>query len=109
MKTEDFLRAGITLLLMVGAIIITSLLFIPSTQDFAKSPATTGIFGMVLGFWFKELAQATAYFFGTTKAASDMNTKVADFAVQPGVVSDLTPNVTNVVNTIAAPQKGQNQ
>lgn len=94
-----WIRPAIVLLLVAGAVALLVLVFLPSTNQTIKDPTATGIIGIIIGYWFKELASALAFYFGTTKDASETAKQIASFAVSPGsVTADAASTNTTVVN-----------
>jgi len=82
-----WIRPSIVFLLTAGAIAILVLMFLPGTRDVIKDPTATGMIGMLIGYWFKELQAALAFYFGATKDASETAKTIANFAVSPGAVT----------------------
>jgi hypothetical protein len=87
-NTDAFIRPIAIILLLIGAIVITVLMFIPANREMIKDPAVMGMLGMVVGFWFKDLSQGLAYYFGQTQDAAQAADKIATFAVTPGTVTN---------------------
>lgn len=82
-----WIRPMIVLLLVFGAVAILVLMFLPGTRDVIKDPTATGMIGMLVGYWFKELQAALAFYFGATKEGTETAKQIANFAVTPGTVT----------------------
>ncbi|WP_070106328.1 hypothetical protein [Burkholderia plantarii] len=85
-QPHDWVRPTITFGLLLGAVAI--LVFVFKGDSAILKDATTSLtVGTVIGYWFNELKQTLAFWFGTTRDATITNAKVADFAVAPGAVT----------------------
>ncbi|WP_257834512.1 hypothetical protein [Burkholderia glumae] len=85
-QPKDWVRPTITFGLLFGAVAI--LVFVFKGDSAILKDATTSLtVGTVIGYWFNELKQTLAFWFGTTRDATITNAKVADFAVAPGAVT----------------------
>lgn len=82
-----WVRPMIAVLLIAGAIAILVLIFLPGTGQVIKDPTATGMIGMLIGYWFKELQQCLAFYFGATRDAQETASKLANFAMSPGTVT----------------------
>jgi hypothetical protein len=102
---ESVLRGVVMIMLIIGGYAFIAALFVPKVRDALGNPIVSGLFGTMVGFWFKEVAQGTAYLFGGTKAANEANSKIADFAIAPGSVTadGGQPVVNNSVTNSADP------
>lgn len=87
-QPNDWIRPIITVLLLLGAIGIVSCVFFSSTVTNLLKDATASLtIGTVIGYWFNELKQTLAFWFGTTNSAQSTNAEVLNFAVSPGTVT----------------------
>jgi hypothetical protein len=100
-----WVRPAIVLALTLGAFGIVTAIFLPWTRDVIRDPIATGMLGIVTGYWFKELAQALAFYFGATKEATDQTREITSFAVSPGaVVSPSSTTTTTIQSPSNQPQ-----
>lgn len=85
-QPKDWVRPTITFGLLGGAVAIVLFVF-KGDSAILKDATTSLTVGTVIGYWFNELKQTLAFWFGTTSDATKTNAKVADFAVTPGAVT----------------------
>ncbi|MGX5880068.1 hypothetical protein MJS38_06330, partial [Burkholderia gladioli] len=94
-QPRDWVRPTITFGLLFGAVAI--LVFVFNGDSAILRDSTTSLtVGTVIGYWFNELKQTLAFWFGTTRDATLTNAKVADFAVSPGAVT--TPSTSQPIS-----------
>ncbi|WP_186019938.1 hypothetical protein [Burkholderia gladioli] len=84
-QPRDWVRPTITFGLLFGAVAILVFVF-KGDSAILRDSTTSLTVGTVIGYWFNELKQTLAFWFGTTRDATLTNAKVADFAVSPGSV-----------------------
>lgn len=85
-QPRDWVRPTITFGLLFGAVAILVFVF-KGDSAILRDSTTSLTVGTVIGYWFNELKQTLAFWFGTTRDATLTNAKVADFAVSPGSVT----------------------
>ncbi|WP_186055690.1 hypothetical protein [Burkholderia gladioli] len=85
-QPRDWVRPTITFGLLFGAVAILVFVF-KGDSAILRDSTTSLTVGTVIGYWFNELKQTLAFWFGTTRDATLTNAKVADFAVSPGAVT----------------------
>ncbi|WP_186068592.1 hypothetical protein [Burkholderia gladioli] len=94
-QPRDWVRPTITFGLLFGAVAILVFVF-KGDSAILRDSTTSLTVGTVIGYWFNELKQTLAFWFGTTRDATLTNAKVADFAVSPGAVT--TPSTSQPIS-----------
>lgn len=89
-QPNDYVRPLITFTLLIGAILILGLIFSGVAKDLLTDPTATLTIGTVIGFWFNELKQTLAFYFGTTKDGANQTRELMSFATSPGTLTDGT-------------------
>lgn len=93
---RDIVRPSIAFTFVIGAIIIIALIFSGVSESLLKDPTASLTIGTVVGFWFNEMKQVMAFYFGTTRDANKQSDKITQFAVNPDMlVADNTGNKKN--------------
>lgn len=87
-QLNDWVRPSITILMILGAIGIVILVFSGYSKDLLKDATASLTIGTVIGYWFNEVKQVMAFWFGTTKDLNTQTTAITRFAVSPGTVTD---------------------
>ncbi|QGA36948.1 hypothetical protein GAS19_04135 [Burkholderia glumae] len=100
-QPRDWVRPTITFGLLFGAVAILVFVF-KGDSAILRDSTTSLTVGTVIGYWFNELKQTLAFWFGTTRVATLTNAKVADFAVSPGSVT--TPGIPSKTTSNGGPQ-----
>lgn len=100
-QPRDWVRPTITFGLLFGAVAILVFVF-KGDSAILRDSTTSLTVGTVIGYWFNELKQTLAFWFGTTRDATLTNAKVADFAVSPGSVT--TPGIPSKTTSNGGPQ-----
>jgi hypothetical protein len=86
-QRNDWVRPTITLFLVLGAIGIVYYVLSGSAAALLKDATASLTIGTVIGYWFNELKQVMAFWFGTTGESQRTNAEVRQFAVSPGSVT----------------------
>jgi len=84
-QPNDWVRPTITIIMIAGAVAILGILF--SGLLDLRNAVVTGFVGTIIGYWFNELKQVLAFWFGTTGDTLRQNQAITQFAVTPGTVS----------------------
>lgn len=87
-QPNDYVRPLITFTLLLGAILILALIFSGLASELLTDPTATLTIGTVIGFWFNELKQTLAFYFGTTKDGANQTRDLMSFATSPGTLTD---------------------
>jgi uncharacterized membrane protein YraQ (UPF0718 family) len=77
----------VTVLLLLGAIGIVIFVFAGMADSLLRDATASLTIGTVIGYWFNELKQVLAFWFGTTGETQRANAEVRQFAVTPGSVT----------------------
>ncbi|NYT62368.1 hypothetical protein H0A66_08595 [Alcaligenaceae bacterium] len=83
----DWVRPTITILLLAGAIAIVWFVFSGMAESLLRDATASLTVGTVIGYWFNELKQTLAFWFGTTGAAQSSDADIRRFAMTPGTVT----------------------
>lgn len=83
-QPKDWIRPTIAVILLAGSIGIAYSILTQTTELPTQLAITVGT---VIGYWFSELKQVLAFYFGTTKNANESAATITQFAVKDGVVS----------------------
>lgn len=86
-QPNDWVRPTITILLLAGAIVIVGFVFSGMAESLLRDATASLTIGTVIGYWFNELKQTLAFWFGTTSAAQTSDADIRRFAVAPGTVT----------------------
>lgn len=86
-RPKDWVRPTVTVILLLGAIGIVYFVFAGKAQGLLSDTTTSVTVGTVIGYWFNELKQTLAFWFGTTGEAQRSSAEVLNFAVTPGSVT----------------------
>lgn len=93
---RDIVRPSIAFTFVGGAVIIIALVLSGYSESLLKDPTASLTIGTVLGFWFNEMKQVMAFYFGTTRDANKQSDQITQFAVNPDMlVADNTGNKKN--------------
>lgn len=85
-QPRDITRPTIAFLFIVGAIIIIGLVFSGVSENLLRDPTASLTIGTVVGFWFNEMKQVLAFYFGTTREANKQSSEITRFAVSPDML-----------------------
>ncbi len=86
-QPKDWIRPAIAILLTVGVISLTVLIFGGFAESQLVNPTSAAIIGTLLGYLFNELKQVYAFYFGMTKDSSTQTNAITTFATAPGSVT----------------------
>jgi len=86
-QPKDWIRPSIAIILTVGVICLTVLIFGGFASSQLTNPTSAAIIGTVLGYLFNELKQVYGFYFGMTKDGSNQTNAITAFATAPGSVS----------------------
>lgn len=86
-QPNDKVRPTITGVLLVGALGIIYFVFSGLADGLLRDATASLTVGTVIGYWFNELKQTLAFWFGTTGEAQQASNEVRRFAVSPGSVT----------------------
>lgn len=86
-QPQDWVRPTITVLLLAGAIAIVWFVFSGMAEGLLRDATASLTVGTVIGYWFNELKQTLAFWFGTTGAAQLSDADIRRFAISPGTVT----------------------
>lgn len=86
-QPRDWVRPAITVLLLLGAAGIVFFVFSGMAEGLLRDATASLTVGTVIGYWFNELKQTLAFWFGTTGETQRANAEVRQFAVSPGTVT----------------------
>lgn len=86
-QPNDKVRPTITAVLLVGALGIVYFVFSGLADGLLRDATASLTVGTVIGYWFNELKQTLAFWFGTTGETQRANAEVRQFAVSPGSVT----------------------
>lgn len=91
-QPKDLTRPIIAFLFIIGAIIIIGTIFSGISESLLKDPTASLTIGTVVGFWFNEMKQVLAFYFGTTRDANKQADEITKFAVSPDQVVKMEKN-----------------
>lgn len=83
-QPKDWVRPSITVLLLLGAGGIVFFVFSGMADTLLRDATASLTIGTIVGYWFNELKQVLAFWFGTTGETQRANAEVRQFAVTPG-------------------------
>lgn len=86
-QPKDWVRPSITVLLLLGAGGIVYFVFSGMADTLLRDATASLTIGTIVGYWFNELKQVLAFWFGTTGESQRTNAEVRQFAVSPGTVT----------------------
>lgn len=86
-QPRDWVRPAVTVLLLLGAAGIVFFVFSGMAEGLLRDATASLTVGTVIGYWFNELKQVLAFWFGTTGETQRANAEVRQFAVSPGSVT----------------------
>jgi hypothetical protein len=69
---KDMVRPAITFVLLAGSVFVFIAIF-TFGREMLKDPTASVTLGTIIGFWFNELKQAMAFYFGATRETSRQN------------------------------------
>jgi hypothetical protein len=87
-----WIRPLITCLMVAGAFGIVYCVFFGRAEELMNNSTASVTIGTVIGYWFSELKQTLAFWFGTTQSERNSSAEVLQFAVTPGSVTEGTPD-----------------
>lgn len=90
-QPKDWVRPSITVLLLLGAGGIVFFVFSGMADTLLRDATASLTIGTIVGYWFNELKQVLAFWFGTTGETQRANAEVRQFAVTPGTVTVDSP------------------
>lgn len=90
-QPKDWVRPSITVLLLLGAGGIVFFVFSGMADTLLRDATASLTIGTIVGYWFNELKQVLAFWFGTTVETQRANAEVRQFAVTPGTVTADSP------------------
>lgn len=90
-QPKDWVRPSITVLLLLGAGSIVFFVFSGMADTLLRDATASLTIGTIVGYWFNELKQVLAFWFGTTGETQRANAEVRQFAVTPGTVTVDSP------------------
>lgn len=90
-QPKDWVRPFITVLLLLGAGGIVFFVFSGMADTLLRDATASLTIGTIVGYWFNELKQVLAFWFGTTGETQRANAEVRQFAVTPGTVTVDSP------------------
>lgn len=86
-KPNDNTQRNITYVLLLGAIAIVIAVFSGASKELLKDATASLTIGTVIGYWFNEVKQVLAFWFGQTKDNSSQTRAITQFATAPGTVT----------------------
>lgn len=86
-QPNDWVRPTITIMLVAGAGGIGWAILSGAAEGLLRDATASLTVGTLLGYWFSELKQVLAFYFGTTGDAQKAGEQVLRFAVSPGSVT----------------------
>jgi hypothetical protein len=87
-QLHDWVRPTVTLGLLLGAVAIIVFVFTGQADNVLKDTTASLSIGTIIGYWFNELKQTLAFWFGTTRDGSVQTQAITQFAVRPGLNAD---------------------
>lgn len=86
-QPRDWVRPTVTIMLLAGAVAIVWFVFSGMAEGLLRDATASLTIGTVIGYWFNELKQTLAFWFGTTGAAQHSDADIRRFAMSPGTVT----------------------
>lgn len=86
-KPNDNTQRNITYALLAGAVAIVIAVFSGAASSLLKDATASLTIGTVIGYWFNEVKQVLAFWFGQTKDNSSQTRAITQFATAPGTVT----------------------
>jgi len=86
-QPKDWIRPAIAIILTLGVIGLTVLIFGGFAESQLVNPTSSAIIGTLLGYLFNELKQVYGFYFGMTKDGSVQTAAITSFATAPGSVT----------------------
>ena len=86
-QPTDNTRQIITYALLAGAVCIVVAVFSGAARELLKDATASLTIGTVIGYWFNELKQTLAFWFGQTRDSSNQTKAITQFATAPGTVT----------------------
>ncbi|MEX3628274.1 MAG: hypothetical protein VB138_01185 [Burkholderia sp.] len=90
-QPKDWIRPAITVLMALGAAGIVWAILSGTAESLLRDTTASLTVGTLIGYWFNELKQVLAFYFGTTGEAQRAGAEIRQFATSPGTVT--TPDV----------------
>jgi len=90
-QPRDWVRPSVTVMMLLGAVTIVAFVFSGKADTLLRDATASLTIGTIIGYWFNELKQVLAFWFGTTGETHRAHEEVRRFAVAPGTVT-LDPN-----------------
>ncbi|KAF1041398.1 MAG: hypothetical protein GAK35_03327 [Herbaspirillum frisingense] len=86
-QPKDWIRPTITVLLTLGAGGIVWAILSGVAESLLRDTTASLTVGTLIGYWFNELKQVLAFYFGTTGEAQRAGDEIRQFATSPGTVT----------------------
>lgn len=86
-QPNDWIRPTITIMLVLGAGGIGWAILSGTAEGLLRDATASLTVGTLIGYWFNELKQVLAFYFGTTGEAQKAGAEVLHFATSPGSVT----------------------
>lgn len=86
-QKSDWVRPMVTILLIAGAAAIVFFILTGRAAGLLNDATASLTVGTIIGYWFNELKQVMAFWFGTTGETQKANDEVRQFATSPGSVT----------------------
>ncbi|QII84270.1 hypothetical protein G3T20_05875 [Bordetella hinzii] len=86
-QPKDWIRPTITVLLTLGAGGIVWAILSGVAESLLRDTTASLTVGTLIGYWFNELKQVLAFYFGTTGEAQRAGDEIRQFATSPGAVT----------------------
>ncbi|SDV49061.1 hypothetical protein [Chitinasiproducens palmae] len=97
-QPTDWVRPGITATLLLGALSIIIYVFSGRADGLLRDATASLTIGTIIGYWFNELKQTLAFWFGMTRDAAVQAQAITRFAVDPNTVV-----VAKTIQTLSRP------
>ncbi|WP_429497237.1 hypothetical protein ACQUFY_06740 [Robbsia andropogonis] len=101
-QPNDWVRPSITFGLLAGAIAMVVFVFSGMADGLLRDTTASLTVGTLIGYWFNELKQTLAFWFGMTRDGMTQNRTITDFATSPGSVTAAPSASTTTISTPAA-------
>jgi hypothetical protein len=86
-QPRDFVRPGLTLLMLAGSLFIIVSIMTGWALDVVTNTTAALTVGNVMGAWFMMTKEVMGFWFGMTKESQKQSAVITDFAVTPGSVT----------------------